>query len=171
VKRLFLLRHAKSSWDQPGLADHDRPLAPRGRRASRLIAGHLRSERISPALVLCSTSTRTRETLDRILPVLGDEMEIRMERDLYAASSAQLLDLLRGLGDEVDSAMLIGHNPGIEDLAVELAGRGERLADLRAKFPTAALASLELAGDWPDLGPGRAELVGFVKPRELETPA
>jgi phosphohistidine phosphatase len=168
MKRLLLLRHAKSSWDEPGLADHDRPLAPRGLRASKRIAEHFRAERIAPELVLCSTSTRTRETLEGILPALVDDVKVRMERDIYAASSPQLLELLHGLEDRVASAMLIGHNPGIEDLAVELASRGEQLGELRAKFPTAALATLVFGGDWRDLAPGRAELVAFVKPRDLE---
>jgi phosphohistidine phosphatase len=82
VKRLFLLRHAKSSWDDPGLDDHDRPLAPRGRRASGLIAEHLRRARIGPVLVLCSSARRTRETLERAMPAL-DPGYVRIERHLY----------------------------------------------------------------------------------------
>jgi phosphohistidine phosphatase len=170
VRQLFLLRHAKSSWDDPDLADHERPLAPRGLRASRLIAEHLAGTGIAPALVICSTATRARETLEAIQPSLGDEFELRIEPRVYAASAGELLELLRELDDDLESAMLVGHNPGIENLAVELAGRGERLGELRAKFPTAALATLEFPGDWPDLRSGRAELLGFVKPRELEPP-
>ena len=105
MKRLFLLRHAKSSWDDPGLDDHDRPLAPRGRRASAVIAEHLRQERIAPALVLCSSARRTRETLERVMPL--DQAEVRIEGELYGASPKDLLQRLREVPDEVDSVMLI----------------------------------------------------------------
>jgi phosphohistidine phosphatase len=165
VKRLFLLRHAKSSWDEPGLADRERPLAPRGRNASKRIARHMRDEGIAPELVLCSSSLRTRETLERL--GLGDEAEVRIEDDLYAASAGELLALLNGLPDEIDAVMLIGHNPGIEELTLQLAESGEELGRVRQKFPTAALATLELDGGWAELAPGSATLVGFVKPKEL----
>jgi phosphohistidine phosphatase SixA len=112
VKRLWLLRHAKSSWDQPGLPDPDRPLAPRGRRAAELLAAHLEAAEVRPTMVLCSSSLRTRETLAAILPALGDALEIRIERPLYGAGAAELLDRLRRLPNTASSAMLIGHNPG-----------------------------------------------------------
>jgi phosphohistidine phosphatase len=167
MKRLFLLRHAKSSWDDPGLADHDRPLAPRGERAAKVIARYLREERIAPDLVLCSSSRRTRETLDRIAPALGDEVRVEIERELYAASADRLLERLRAVDDDVESVMLIGHNPGIEQLALSLAGDGEKLADVRRKYPTAALATLEFDGRWSALEPGTARLADFVKPKQL----
>jgi phosphohistidine phosphatase len=167
MKTLFLLRHAKSSWDDPGLADHERPLAKRGRRASKVLAEHLRNERIAPELVLCSSSRRTRETLDRIAPALGDEVRVEVERDLYAASAERLLQHLRKVDDGVGSVMLIGHNPGVEQLAIKLAGDGDKLADLRTKYPTGALARLEFDASWSELEPGSAELVDFVKPKQL----
>ena len=167
MKRLFLLRHAKSSWDDPGLADHDRPLAPRGERAAKVIARYLREERIAPDLVLCSSSRRTRETLDRIAPALGNEVRVEIERELYAASADRLLERLRAVDDDVESVMLIGHNPGIEQLALSLAGDGEKLADVRRKYPTAALATLEFDGRWSALEPGTARLADFVKPKQL----
>ena len=165
MRQLFLLRHAKSSWDDPGLADHDRPLAPRGRRAAKLIARHLADEGIEPALVLCSSSVRTRETLDRL--GLADHVAVEVEPRLYAASESELLDRLREVNDDVESVMLIGHNPGIEELALALAGSGEDLDAVARKFPTAALATLEFDGPWSDLGPGDAELTAFVKPKQL----
>jgi phosphohistidine phosphatase len=167
MKRLFLLRHAKSSWDDPGLADEDRPLAPRGRRAATLIAEWLGRERVSPALVLCSSATRARETLERIAPALGEGVRVQIEPGLYAASERHLLERLRAVQEGVESLMLIGHNPGLEELALRLAGRGEKLADVRRKYPTGALATLEFNGRWSELGPEEAELTDFVTPKQL----
>jgi phosphohistidine phosphatase len=118
-----------------------------------------------PELVLCSPSKRTRETLERL--GLGDGPEVRIEDELYAASAGELLGALRAVPDEVESVMAIGHNPGIERLALELAVGGDELDRMREKFPTAALATLELDGSWSELAPGGAELVSFVKPKEL----
>jgi phosphohistidine phosphatase len=165
VKRLFLLRHAKSSWDDPRLDDHDRPLAPRGLRASAVMAEHLRQERIAPTLVLCSPARRTRETLERVMPL--DRAEVRIEDELYRASSQDLLQRLREVPDEVDSVMLIGHQPAIQQLALQLAAEGSELERLKAKFPTAALATLDFPGEWSGLGRGSAELVDYVKPKQL----
>ena len=163
--RLYLLRHAKSSWDHPELADHDRPLAKRGRRATKALARYLREHEIAPELVLCSTARRARETLERIEPALGTP-SVRYESELYAASAGALLERLREVPDEVSSVMLIGHNPGIEELAHGLAGPAPELG---AKFPTGALAMLTLTGArWRDLDRGGARLVGFVRPRDLE---
>jgi phosphohistidine phosphatase len=167
MKRLYLLRHAKSSWDDPTLADSDRPLAPRGRRAAKVMEGHLRRKGISPELVLCSPSRRTRQTLKRIAPGLGENAVVQIEPALYAASAATLLEELHEVPDEVDSLMLIGHNPGIQDLALSLARAGSESPRVRSKFPTAALATLELDATWRELAPGSAELVSFVTPKEL----
>src|ERR671923_1158092 len=138
MKRLFLLRHAKSSWKDEGLADRDRPLAGRGRRAAKVMARHLQEEKISPALVLCSPARRTRETLEAVSP----SGEVRIEDELYGASEAELLERLRRVPEAIESVMLIGHNPAIEELALGLASRGERLEDVERKFPTGALATL-----------------------------
>jgi phosphohistidine phosphatase len=167
MKRLYLLRHAKSSWDDPTLADSDRPLAPRGRRAAKVMAGHLRRKGISPELVLCSPSRRTRQTLKRITPSLPKKADVQIEPALYAASVATLLEELHEVPDEVDSLMLIGHNPGIQDLALSLARASSESPRVRSKFPTAALATLELDATWRELVPGSAELVSFVTPKEL----
>jgi phosphohistidine phosphatase len=168
AKTLLLLRHAKSSWDDPSLADHDRPLAPRGRRASELISGYLRTHAIAPEQVLCSSSTRTRETLERISAAFAGEVEVEIEDRLYEASAGDLLTRLRRVDDGVESLMLIGHAPALPELARRLAGRGAGIERLEGKFPTAALAALSFEGSWQELAPGAAELVGFVKPRELE---
>ena len=167
MKRLYLLRHAKSSWDDPTLADHDRPLAPRGRRAAKVMAEHLGRKGIAPELVLCSPSRRTRQTLKRLVPALGKSADVQINPALYAASAPVLLEVLQEVPDEVESVMLIGHNPGIQDLALNLAGAGSEIPRLRSKFPTAGLATLELNGSWRELASGSAELVWLVKPKEL----
>ena len=170
MKRLWLLRHAKSSWDQPGLADADRPLAPRGRRAADLLAAHLAAAEVRPTVVLCSSSLRTRETLAAILPALGDALEIRIERALYGAGAAQLLDRLRQVPNKASSAMLIAHNPGIQDLALALAAERAGAGWAGEKFPTGALATLELDVErWRDLDHGTATATTLVTPRSLES--
>jgi phosphohistidine phosphatase len=163
VRHLHLLRHAKSSWDEPGLADYDRPLAPRGRRACKKLAKHLRREGIQPDTVLCSSSRRTRETLELIRSALEDPV-IEIEDGLYAADSDRLLARVRELPETARSVLLIGHNPGLHELALTLAPGSAGFAE---KFPTGALASLALDTPWPDIGAARAELVAYVVPREL----
>jgi phosphohistidine phosphatase len=130
-----------------------------------VIAEHLRQERIAPALVLCSSARRTRETLERVMPL--DQAEVRIEGELYGASPKDLLQRLREVPDEVDSVMLIGHQPAIQELALQLAAEGSELERLKAKFPTAALATLDFPGEWSGLGRGSAELVAYVKPKQL----
>jgi phosphohistidine phosphatase len=162
--RLYLLRHAKSSWDEPGLADHDRPLAKRGRRAADAMARHLRENEVAPELVLCSTARRARETFERIEPAL-EAPEVRFERELYGATPHGLLERLQRVPDSVASVMVVGHNPTLEELALDLARPSPARRELEAKFPTGALATLELPGSWGDLD--EAELVAFVRPRDL----
>ncbi len=168
---LYLLRHAKSSWADATEADHDRPLAPRGRRASQEIAEYLRRERITPTLVLCSSATRARETLEGIAGGFDTEAQVHVEIEpaLYAASAGELLARLRDVWGEVESVMLIGHDPAIRELALSLASDGALVARLREKFPTAALATLSFRGRWRSLAPGAAQLVAFVKPGELDS--
>ena len=170
TKILYLLRHAKSSWDDVGLADRDRPLAPRGRKAARRIAEHLAGAEVPPALVLCSSAVRTRQTLDAVLPSLADDPEVLVEDGLYGALADSLLARLRAVPAGVPSVLLIGHNPGIGDLALELAGRGDTAAlqRLREGYPTGALATLAIEdGGWAELADGGAELTDYVVPREL----
>ena len=163
TKRLFILRHAKSSWDDPGLDDHERPLAPRGQRACKVMAEHLRTNAIEPELVLCSSARRTRETLEGVAPA-GEHV---VESELYSASTGDLVERLRRVPDEVGSVMLIGHNPSVQMLALRLARREgdtpERAA-LERKFPTGALATLTFECGWNELGPGSARLVGVPDP-------
>jgi phosphohistidine phosphatase len=164
--RLLLLRHAKSSWDDPSRPDHDRPLSKRGRGAAERIGVHLRELGVRPDLVLCSSSRRTRETLERLALVDAD---VRLEDGLYAAGDGELLARVREVPDDVASVLLIGHNPGVQDLAIGLAGPdlGDVAARVRQRFPTGGLATFELDGTWRHAAPGRVRLVSFVVPREL----
>jgi phosphohistidine phosphatase len=161
-RQLYVLRHAKSSWDDPGLDDHERPLGPRGRGSLEVLSEYIRRESIRPDLVLCSSARRTRETLEGI--ELGGEHLI--ESDLYGAGPATLLERLRGIPDAVGSAMVIGHNPAVHVLVMRLAAAGD-LTQVQAKFPTGALATLDFEGGWAELAPGCARLTGFVRPKQL----
>ncbi len=168
--RLWLLRHAKSSWDDPALDDGDRPLAPRGERAADRMRAYLDAETVRPALVLSSSAVRARQTLARVLPALGPDLEVRIEPRLYVFSADPLLDRLREVPENLASVMVVGHNPALHDLAVMLATRGDRLDDLTRKFPTAALAEIRTPSDsWRELGDEPAELTRFVVPRELSS--
>lgn len=178
MKHLYLLRHAKSSWENEALQDYDRPLAPRGLRAGSVMCQYMIEQNIRPDLVLCSSAKRTRETFDTIAPAL-DGVPVIFEKRIYEATSSQLLDRLRELSDEIGGVMLIGHNPGIQNLALLLADAPEdaekaaradtRLERVRAKFPTAALACMTFDGKWPDLVPGAGALTGYVRPKQLQS--
>jgi phosphohistidine phosphatase len=170
VKTLYLLRHAKSSWEDAAVPDHDRPLAPRGARAAQKIAAHIAASGIHPVLVLCSSAQRTRETFDALAGSLGVDAEVQIEDGLYGAGATQLLGRLRKVPSATTSVMMIGHNPGLHDLAMALAGDGDEqaLRQLRTKFPTAALATLDLEEvGWDELGPSQAYLESVVLPRHL----
>jgi len=169
VHRLLVLRHAKSSWTNAYLADYDRPLAPRGLRAAAAMAAHLATVD-PPALVLCSPARRTQDTLDFVRPHLPDSTDIRLEDDLYGAPAPFLLARLRQVADDVAGVLLVGHNPGLEDLVRALGGHGDPrlISRVRTKFPTGALATLTFDGSWPTLGPGTARLEAFVVPADLE---
>jgi phosphohistidine phosphatase len=168
ARTLYLLRHAKSSWSDPALADHERPLAPRGRRDAKRVGKHLARLKIEPDLVLCSPARRTRETLELIRPSLAATVAVNFEDELYAASSKELLARLRVVPEAVASVLLIGHNPGLQRLAVELASVGADLGRVEAKFPTAALATLALQETtWSRLSHGEALLAAYVVPKQL----
>jgi phosphohistidine phosphatase len=167
MKALYLLRHAKSSWDDPDLDDADRPLAPRGREAAARIAAHIRGRGIAPQLVICSPAVRARQTLEGLGDAIGDA-RVEIDPAIYDAHEADLLEVLRRVEPEISSTMMIGHNPSIERLALLLAAESTLLDGLRQKFPTAALATLTFeVAEWQELRAGRGELTEFVKPREL----
>ena len=168
-KYLYLLRHAKSSWDDPTLADHERPLSPRGRRAAQLLADHFASATIRPEVILCSSATRARETLAPITAAMGLGDRVQIDMGLYGATAEQILVRLRTVDQDVASVLVVGHNPGLQDLALELSGddpdAGIRVS---AKFPTGALAVVVMdAGSWPVLSSGTAHLASLTVPRQL----
>jgi len=176
-RTLVLLRHAKSAW--PDLPDHERPLAGRGRRDAPVMGRWLRTAGHVPDQVLCSTARRTRETWQLAQPELGAGPPVRFEDRVYEASAEQLLDLARHAPAPAKTLLIIGHAPGIPELALVLAGaagpvdgEGDAAADrMRAKFPTAAVAVLEFAGPWDRLAPGTARLTSFVTPGDVRASA
>ena len=168
MHQLLLLRHAKSSWDDPKLSDRDRPLNKRGRRAVAAMRQAMQDLGLSPDLILVSTARRTQETLAALEP--WDETPlIEPLESLYLASARQLLDILRGTNETVRSVMLIGHNPGMHELAVSLAGslESEQTHRLREGFPTAALAEFAIGGTWEALGTSGGRLMRYLIPRDL----
>ena len=165
----MLLRHAKSSWETAGLADHERPLAPRGRRAVAALRRHLAGAGFAPDQVLCSTARRAVETWEGVAPAFPPGTPVELAEELYGATAGTLLRRLRQLPEAVGGVLLVGHNPGLSDLATGLAGSGaaDLLRRLEAKFPTGALATLVLPDPWASVRWGSAELAGYVVPRDL----
>ncbi|MXM64146.1 histidine phosphatase family protein [Streptomyces sp. HUCO-GS316] len=167
LRRLAVLRHAKSAWPQ-GVADHERPLAPRGRRDGPAAGRALAEADCLPDLALCSTAVRARQTWDLASAQWGTPPPVRFDDRLYAADAAALLDVVQSAPREVETLLLIGHNPGLEELVLELAGDGldDALDEVRTKFPTAAIAVLAWRGpSWQSLAPGTALLTSVIVPR------
>ena len=179
MRQLLLLRHAKSSWDDKTLPDRDRPLSPRGRRAAAAMRLAMRDLGLLPDMVMLSPSRRTSETLEALEP--WDEVPlIEPMEGLYLATAAQLLVVLHGVPETVRSVMLIGHNPGLHDLAVRLVGprgmavrqgqgeaAGRAVERLATGYPTGALAEFGIAGSWWQLETGGGQLIRFLRPRDL----
>jgi len=167
---LHLLRHAKSSRGDPGLPDFDRPLSDRGLRDAAAIAACLPKAGLMPDRVLCSSARRTVDTLAAIRAGLPERLEVETTGDLYEVGATALLDRLRRIPGDVGELLVVGHNPGMEDLATRLAGTGSDLAAIRAlarKYPSGALATLEFDGEWRTLSPGDARLTRFITPKDL----
>ena len=164
-KRLAILRHAKSDWDRPGLADFDRPLNARGRAAADVIRRKIAARELTFDLILSSPSARTRETLDR----LGMAESARWDDRLYLACRERLFEIIRALPDEAQSVLIVGHNPGLHELVLELSrpdSNGLRKRVI-AKFPTAALALLDLeCASWSEVARGCGEIAELLLPRE-----
>jgi phosphohistidine phosphatase len=168
MHRLHLLRHAKSSWDET-VEDHERPLSRRGDRAAQLVGASLPAAIGRLDLVLCSSAVRTRATLDLVLSGFAQPPRCLLEDGLYLAGSAQLLNRLRQLDEAADEVMLIGHNPGLQELAVALADPASAgyPALAAGKFPTAARVSFAIPTPWSSLGGVRCPVVDYVTPKSL----
>lgn len=169
MKRLILLRHAKAVPPE-GMADEDRPLAPRGRLAMERMAGFFRDRELAPDLAFVSPAARTRETWALLEPAFAKKPAQQFVPDLYAASRETLFDIIRQVPVGVNTLLLVGHNPGLEEITRNLAASGEAEALMRfgRGMPTAALALFDLSiNDWKQIAPktGRMEL--FVTPKSL----
>jgi len=172
MRQLLLLRHAKSSWDDPRLSDHARPLNARGRRAAQSIAAAMRDLGLAPDLVLVSSARRTLQTMEALTPFEGSPLVEPMD-DLYLAGWTSLLDVLRRLPETVRRVLVIGHNPGLHELALALAGPagmatgGPALERLAAGYPTGALSEFAIAVPWRLLEGGSGRLTRFLTPADL----
>ena len=173
MKTLFLLRHAKSGWDDATLDDHDRPLNARGRKAAPEIGRWALKSGLIPDLILCSTSVRTRDTVALAFPETT-RPPVEYDRELYLAPMEVLLARIQDQDDARNALMLVGHNPGLGDLAVALARTGgpapeeARRRALATKFPTLGFAGFVFAVDrWRDVSPGAGQLTHFVTPKDL----
>jgi phosphohistidine phosphatase len=171
MKRLTVLRHAKSSWDDSGLDDLNRPLNERGWKSARRMGRELKHRGVHFDFVLASTAARVRETIVAIQEKYDFGAPIRFEPSIYLATEETLLSLIQALPDTIGTVLIIGHNPGLERLTVELThddehGLRQRVA---GKFPTAAFAAIELPAEkWADVTPGSGEVAELIVPKDLD---
>jgi len=169
MKTVYLLRHAKSSWDDPDAPDFQRPLADRGRDAAPRMAAFMKDEGLMPDAVLCSGARRAVETWELMAPVMG-EPRVHVDDNLYMAEPDAIIAWLKRLQPEIGSVLLIGHNPGFEEVAARLAvdGRKKAMKRMRKKYPTGALAAIRFdVNDWAQVGDGGGYLERFIRPRDL----
>jgi phosphohistidine phosphatase len=161
MRTLYLLRHAKSSWKDVTLPDFDRPLKDRGRKAAKRIGQYLTRAKLSDPLVICSPAARTRETAEIVLKHANLRTEVSYEDRIYEASLRALVLIVSEIPDDKQVAIMIGHNPGFEELLAYLTGEGHRM-------PTAALAKIKFdVGSWKEIKEDQGALESFVTPREL----
>lgn len=162
MKTLLVQRHAKSSWKHPELSDHDRPLNKRGKRDAPRMGRLVAAQGLRPDVIVSSTARRARRTAEEVARHAGCEGAVQLDRRLYLASPDEIVDVVRGVAGSARRVMVVGHNPGLEDLVARLAGRRETL-------PTAALAALRLSiRSWTELTASTAgALAGPWRPREL----
>jgi phosphohistidine phosphatase len=161
---LIVLRHAKSDWSHD-LPDHERPLAARGVRDAPRLGRWLTETGHVPDLVVCSTAVRTRETWQRVAGELPEPPPVEYDEDLYGGDVADFLNAARRTPAEVTTLALVGHEPGVSDFTLHLAGHGEDTRQVQAKFPTGAAAVLATTGSWDALTAAR--LVAFFRPRDV----
>ena len=172
MKRLTLLRHAKSGWDDPVARDFDRPLNAKGKRAARAVGHYLRDQHLRYDRIAGSPAVRVVETLEELGAALGETIAPAWDKRIYLASGVTLLDVVHDTPEEADSLLMVGHNPGLEDLILMLVPdrAGDEARDqVEEKFPTASVAEIEFDVDrWEDVKTGGGRLVRFVRPRDLD---
>jgi phosphohistidine phosphatase len=175
VKRLLLLRHAKSSRDNPKLDDHERPLNERGRADAPRMGAYMLKKKYVPQLVLCSTALRTVETLELARGEWGASPKSKFLDSLYLATANAMLNIIRSAPGNVDTLLVVGHNPGVEECAAALMGQGETPAECETqdmmdeKFPTAALAVMDFdISTWKDVAQDEGKIVTFTRPADLD---
>ncbi|MCM8731290.1 SixA phosphatase family protein [Hephaestia sp. GCM10023244] len=171
MKTLTLLRHAKSGWDDPVERDFDRPLNAKGERAAQLIGRHLRSLGLEFDHIIASPAARVGDTIDQLGAGYGRAFVPEWDRRLYLASPVTLLDVIHGLPAEAERVLLIGHNPGLEELVLLLVpddASDVLRQEAAAKYPTATVAEIRFADDWPSVGAATGTLTRFIRPRDLD---
>jgi phosphohistidine phosphatase len=162
MKTLFLLRHAKSSWRDAGLPDFERPLNERGRRAAPRIGKYMRRQKMQPQLILCSPAERARQTIALVSAAAAFKAELRFDERIYEATVARLISVLSQIDEKAGTALVVGHNPGMEELLQSLTSEVRHM-------PTAALAHIALNIErWADIGEQSGDLVRLVRPKELD---
>lgn len=162
MKTLLLLRHAKSSWKEPGLSDFERPLNERGRRAAPLMGRFLRRQKLRPDLVLCSPAERARQTAALAVEAAGLSSKLRFDERIYEASAERLVEVVSQVEESCEQVLLVGHNPGMEELIALLTGGREAM-------PTAALARVALDVEkWDKTRARCGRLEWVVRPKELD---
>jgi phosphohistidine phosphatase len=169
MKNVYLLRHAKSSWDDLNVPDFQRPLAERGRETAPRIGEYMKSEGLLPDAVLCSGARRAVETWELIAPSLGSP-RVNIDDNLYMASPSSIIAWLKRLQPEIASVLLIGHNPGFEEVADRLVtdGKNKAIKRMRKKYPTGALAVMQFNVEgWPNVAEGTGYLERFIRPKDL----
>ena len=169
MKQISILRHAKSDWGDAKLDDFDRPLNDRGWKAARRMGRELKHRGVEFDLVIASPAARVRETLDGLTEKLKANVEIRFEPRMYLANEETLLEIIRDLPESAHAPLLVGHNPGLHQLVLDLTRDGAERSRIAHKFPTAALARIELPADrWRDVAQGSGKLAALILPRELD---
>lgn len=169
MKTLTLLRHAKSTWDDPVARDFDRPLNRRGRKAARTIGREMRDKDLAFDAVIASPAVRVMETLADVGEGYGGGIAPSYDKRIYLASAATLLDLIHAVDDGVERLLVVGHNPGLEQLVLLLAQEGPLRMEAAVKYPTATLAEIAIPVErWSDVKEGAGMLVRFIRPRDLD---
>ena len=169
MKTLTLLRHAKSGWDDAVARDFDRPLNPRGRRAARTIGREMKALGLAFDSIVASPARRVIETLEEVASAYGP-LEPRFDERIYLAATDTLLQIVRESGDAAERLLLVGHNPGLEMLALKLTrGAGRLRGEVEVKYPTATLAEIGFdVARWADVRDGAGSLTRFIRPRDLD---